>query len=346
MKIRSLLLTVLIFLFGFLLIIMPDVGREGVTNGILLCGRVIIPSLFPFTMCVIFILNSAVINQLKFLSPVTKKLLGLNYYEFSLFLLSLVGGYPIGAKLLDEAVKNKVILPEKAEVMLRCCINAGPAFIISAVGKTVFGSPKIGTLLFCTHITASLIICIFSAKKSTAEPTYPDNPPPSFADNFVQSAATASSSLISICGFVILFSAINPYLLYFAKKIPILKIFALLLEITNALSSVRNIYLISFLLGFSGVCIWCQVMSAFKSVKINYVKFAVFRITHGILSSLLTFLSIRIFGISIPAVSHTLSYKPFYSTPAVAISLFVLAIVFAVSLTSKKINCKLSEDVI
>lgn len=345
--------TLKIFFFGFiisfaaLLVTFPSVGREGVIGGILLCGRVVIPSLFPFTMCVLFIMKSEALEHLKFLSPITQKLLGLNFKEFSIFFLSLIGGYPIGARLLSEAADNKQISSKRAERMLLFCVNAGPAFIISAVGG-VFASKEIGVVLLISHITASLLLCRF-IPKGNSQLLCAINKKSiklSLADNFVASAAGASSTLISICGFVILFSAINSYMLFFGEKIAAFKKIAVLLEITNSLLLVRNIYLLSFLLGFGGICIWCQIIAASGRLKINKPLFCLTRILHGSISSGLTYIIVKLFRITVPTVSHSLSFKPIYSTPAVTVSLLIMGIVFAASLAGKKYNCKLLEDVV
>ena len=44
--------------------------------------------------------------------------------------------------------------------MLRFCVNAGPAFIISAVGAGMMGSVRMGAVLFAAHILASLLLGI------------------------------------------------------------------------------------------------------------------------------------------------------------------------------------------
>ena len=44
--------------------------------------------------------------------------------------------------------------------MLRFCVNAGPAFIISAVGAGMLGSVRMGVVLFAAHILASVLVGI------------------------------------------------------------------------------------------------------------------------------------------------------------------------------------------
>lgn len=345
MKISHFLKNFLLFCFvvgfAFLIIVFPEVSRNGVTQGILLCGRVIIPSLFPFTMCVLFVMNTNILNSSDTLSYITKKLFCLNFQEFSIYFLSLIGGYPIGAKIINEAVSQKKITIKKAENMLCYCVNAGPAFIISAVGYSIFNSKTIGLVLFASHILASIGICMMNHRKEYIDNIQKQHILP-LSDNFVISAANAAKTLISICSFVILFSAINSYFLYFGEKIHIFKNIALLLEVTNSLSYCQNIYLISFLLGFGGICIWFQVFAAVDKFKVNYCKFALFRILHGFLSTIFTYVILKIFKITVPTISG-ITVKPLYSTPAITVSLIIMALIFAISLKTKKYSSQIID---
>lgn len=100
--------------FAALIIIKPELCAAGAAEGILLCGRVLIPSLFPMTVCTLFITGSGAFSGLKRLSAVTQKLFHLSSGEFITVVLSLIGGYPVGAKLLNEAVKENRHTPRKS----------------------------------------------------------------------------------------------------------------------------------------------------------------------------------------------------------------------------------------
>ena len=143
-----------ILLLVFLIITNPTICTQGAITGLLLCSRIIIPSLFPFTVCVIFILKSGVLNNLNFLNKLTIKIWGISSQMFAIFLLSLIGGYPLGAKILNESEIDS----KTAGKMLYFCVNAGPAFIILAVGLGHFNSKEIGYLLFFSHIFSSIIL--------------------------------------------------------------------------------------------------------------------------------------------------------------------------------------------
>lgn len=340
MKLNNILFGISSFAFLVCLILKPEPCKEGVIRGILLCGRVIIPSLFPFTVCILGLLNSSFFDFFEFLSPITKKLFSLSGKEFSYFILSLLGGYPVGAKLLSESEIPK----EKASFMLNYCVNGGPAFIVSAVGLGILSSKEMGYVLLLSHILSAVILCmalgpfmpVVTAKSQKVSGINP-------IDNFILSTSKASETILSICGFVILFSGINAYI----TRSP-LKSISLLLEVTNAVTYTKNIYLISFLLGFSGVCIWFQVLSAAKGIKINFYLFILARVLQGALSSLFTALFVRLFNIALPTASNgkVFSVMTSYSGYALSLSMLVLAFVFIISLQTKKYAGKIIEDMV
>lgn len=71
----------------------------GALQGLLYCGNILIPSLFPFMVLSTFIVKSGIADALgKFLSPVTKRLFHTDGSVGVVILLGLTGGFPVGAK--------------------------------------------------------------------------------------------------------------------------------------------------------------------------------------------------------------------------------------------------------
>ncbi len=333
---------VLIVLFAFLIILKSDICVKSALSGLLICGNVIIPTIYPFTFCVLFIKSSGVFKILKPFNSLTIKLLGLNYYEFAIFLMSLIGGYPIGAKLLSD---SKI---QKTPTMLNYCINAGPAFIILAVGKGVFKSLTIGWILFFSHILSSIFIAFFHKFKAKPEPTPTTPKPINAVDNFIISASAAAETVIKICSIIIIFSVIGGYIELFSKQFSTLYYLGLLCEVTNAVFKCNNVITVSFLLGFSGFGIWAQVFGILKTVKINYMKFIIFRLVHGGLSASFTLLLLKTFKITVNTLSNGIrfNYDLFKSGPVVAFSLIITGIIFIISLYNKKFAGNLVEDIV
>ncbi len=345
-RLSSILFFILFLSFGVLLILKPEICKKSVASSIILCSTVIIPSLFPFGVCALYFSKSGVFEKLNFLSPLTLKIFGLSAYPFFIFISSLIGGYPIGAKLLSEAIKDGYLTPKSAQKMMRFCVNAGPAFIISAVGIGILGNKLLGFMLFVSHLLSSFLICRFSGTIKIKPTKIGTLITP--VDNFVLSSSQTATAVLNICSFVILFSVFTGYIEYFSSQIPILKNLIYFMEVTTAITKTDNIYLISFLLGFSNLCIWAQVLALGKNIGINILNFAFFRILHGTLSSILTFVLLKIFPVSTITISTTFSFatKPYVSSKTLSLSLLVLGIVFIISLSNRQKSGKILEELI
>ena len=339
-KVYSLVTAIIIFILLILILYNPKICLNSAVYGLVLCGRVIIPSLYPFTFCILFILKSGTLNYLRFLNKLTIKTLKLSSSMFAIFILSLIGGYPLGAKMLnDSQISNK-----NAQVMLNYCINAGPAFVILTVGNQIFSSNKIGVLLFISHILPSFLMAFLYRNKIEIELVNNQNKTINIINNFVTSASDSASSVISICGFVILFSVICSYVNSFEFLAPL----SLVLEITNAINQTRNIYIISFLLGFGGVCVWCQIFSLFKGQKINFLSFFINRVLHGGISTIIIFILIKVFKISVSTLSNgkIFTSSPFFQGQSIGISLIITGILLIISLSNKNFAGNLLKDVV
>lgn len=332
--------------FVVMIILKPGLCTGGAAEGILLSGRVIIPSLFPFTACVLFIMKSGALDIFVFAAPFTKKVFGLAPELFTLMLLSFIGGYPIGAKLLNEAVKSRRISPENAGIMLNYCVNAGPAFVILAVGGGIIGSKTVGYILLAAHIISSFILSLIFGRFIKGKETKKEKPvSKSAADNFVTSVSEAASAVFGICAYVILFSTIIAYINHYSDKLPFLKLLSSLLEVTNAISNTRNILTIAFLLGFAGFCIWCQIISVGERLKINYLIFAVSRAAHGLLSAGITAVLLKIFNIPL-TVSAAVRFAPSYSTLSLSISMLCMVIILIITIYTKNSTGKILDDIV
>ena len=97
--------------------------RTAVTEGLSLCTRSVIPSLFPFLAV------SALLMSLGFGEWLSGPLSGLMaLYRIggagaSALLLGLVGGYPVGARTAASLVSDGVLSKEEGERLLTFCNN-------------------------------------------------------------------------------------------------------------------------------------------------------------------------------------------------------------------------------
>lgn len=333
------------------LLIFSDICKNGIERGMLICGNVIIPSLFPFTVCILIIVNIKLTLKNRFVSKILKFVFGQNFDMFCVMIFSFVGGYPIGSKLIDELYSQNKINKKTANLMQMYCVNAGPAFIITAVGKGIFNSKDLGIVLFLSHITASIIIAIllspFAKKELNENYTEKENTK-NFSALFVNAVSDASSAVMNICCYVLLFSVINSLVVYFFGNTPILKNIIFFTEVTSGITYTKNIFFISFLLGFSGISIWCQILTLSKKAKPDFKLFVFGRILHGTISLCLTYIILKLFKIEQSTVSNNslLGRKMFYNGAMLSISLAIMIIVLLIYIFSENYSRKLSEDMI
>lgn len=81
--------------------------------------------------------------------------LGIGAYAF---IMGIISGYPVGAKIVTEFRKNGNCSRAEAERLLAFTNNSGPLFIIGTVGVSMFGN----TLIRIIIVYNSYIILYYS----------------------------------------------------------------------------------------------------------------------------------------------------------------------------------------
>ena len=147
----------------FLLILDSKTVILGATEGLDLCIRVLIPSMFPF-LVVCPMISSKIGTYISFFRPIGR-LLRLPEGAEDLFLLGLLSGYPVGAAMVSQAAQSGRISKQDARRFLSFCSNAGPSFIFG-IGAGLF--PGIGycAVLWLIQIISAAIVGILIPGKS------------------------------------------------------------------------------------------------------------------------------------------------------------------------------------
>jgi sporulation integral membrane protein YlbJ len=169
---------------------------DSARTALALCARTILPSLFPF-----FVL-SGLLSRLGFQRLFRRAGSGL-----SALLVGLTGGYPMGAAYVGELYRRGALERRAAERMLLYANNTGPAFLLGAVGTSVFHSPRLGFFLWAVHAAAALLLYFcFGVRGAGAEPT--DIPPEPFGAAFPAAVRQGVSAALAVCGFVVCFTVL------------------------------------------------------------------------------------------------------------------------------------------
>lgn len=280
----------------------------GALQGLLFCGNILIPSLFPFMVLSAFVVKSGLADYLgEFLSPITKRLFHTSGTVGAVILLGLTGGFPVGAKGVATLYDEGKINLKTSQALVMFLVGGGPGFVIFVAGTSLYHSTTTGLLLWLSQIVAQIIIGIFACRNveySELNKSKVNKEPVSTA--IVNSTQSGINSIMSLCGLVIIFSCIYGIFedIHFTEFIGDALIWvgvpksisnsipSVIWEVTNGCNicsdNVAPVWLVSFALGWGGICVHFQVYSLTTSLNIPKIKFTLYRLAQGVISSFIT----------------------------------------------------------
>lgn len=275
------------------LLIFPVQAAQGAKNGIGYCLEVLIPSLYPFMVLSVFVVKSGLARKIGgCLEGVTQTVFRLPGSAAPTLLMSVIGGYPAGARSIAALYEDGEITQGQAERMLGFCVNAGPSFVITAVGAGFLKSPRAGAILFAAQVIVFLLLgvgCGLTAEREKHARGKKKAGETGASQALIVSAADAARSIINMCCFVILFAALMN-LLRMACTDPVRSAgLSALLEVTGGCSDLARLgvppWAVSAAIGWGGICVHFQVLSTLTELKFSRVRFIAFRLLQALLSA-------------------------------------------------------------
>lgn len=328
------ILSVFIFFF-FSLFTCYDCVAKGITSGLYLCADVVIPSLFPTLCLTSFLSYSGVINVFaKRLERITKRLFNMSGYFLPVFILSLISGYPVGAAVSQSLYKEKRIsLYERNNIACVSC-SAGPGFVLLATGVSILHSFECGLVLLICHIFSSITVAVVVSRFFRYTYFF-DNSKSSvlFGDALVLGVGSAANSIISICAYTVIFSAVVSLLSSYLKGSVLYLPVISMLEVTNAVYALseKTSYLPFFaaVLGFGGFSVIFQISSMLGNDRPPISRIIFIRLFHSLVSAFACSIVIKFLDISVPASNSYENIIEYSSGNFLfSFSLIILLIVF------------------
>jgi len=334
-KLKDFILPFIFLIFTICLVIFSSSNLIAAKNGLNLWANSVIPSLFPFFVATELLSKTDIPRVLgKFLNRFMKPLFNVGGEGSFALIMGIISGYPVGAKIAVNLRKKHILSKEECERLLSFTNNSGPLFIIATVGITMFSNSTIGLLLFITHILACLTVgFIFRFWKYSSDNKHNSSSYSqvkstlsfsSLGEVLSDSILSATSTIVTIGGFVIIFSVIisifkESHIIYFLSNIlthtfsdfninPDFTSSILLgiLEITNGISLIScirikqisiSIIVTAFLLGIGGISILLQVYSITSISDLSIKPYIIGKLLHGIIAAFYTFLFIQFFPV-------------------------------------------------
>ena len=327
-----------VYLGMFLLVFYSGELSQGIKNGLNAAFNLILPSMFIFMIFSNALMASAAApiaaRPFRFLA---RHVFRIADSDATIVLLSLVGGYPVGAKLLADSVRQGAMSPRTAARMLAFCVNCGPAFLISGVGANLFGSLRVGVILYLSQIMACLAVGFLSSRGVKRENSAAvQRPCESGSVLLVNAVNDAARAMAVICAFVVAFSALLPVVTLLLDRLsPAVSLIARgLLEVTTGCQSLAApagmdpLLLAALFTGFGGICVVLQLCAMLRGSGIPMLRFFLWRVPYVLVSMGVTAGLARLLPGATPAMSWNRELpKELYSvSPAATIFLALLCV--------------------
>lgn len=202
----GLIITILVLLLFF-----PKYSVHGAAAGLTLWFNVVLPTLAPFMICTRLITDCGGIRLLiRPFAPLLKRLFQVSENGAYILLCGLLCGYPLGAKLCSDFLKEERISAAEARYLLALCNHPSPMFLSGYVYSMLPAATSKPLFLCCFY--APLLPLSWLARKyysypkenAAAEKRLPSPAPHSPAlDDILLSV---SETMVLIGNYIMLFS--------------------------------------------------------------------------------------------------------------------------------------------
>lgn len=262
---------ILMIILVLLILFSPETANSGMHDGIDLCLKSLIPSIFPL-LFMIALLSQHINYRPSGRNNRFLRFLGLNDGSGSIFLLSLISGYPVGAVTIQDFLERGIIREQDANRLMSFCNNAGPAFIFG-ISALLFRTNWVAWVVWGIQIISSCMVAVLMPKTgcfSTATENITSR------KSVIAIMTNSIRSMAIICGWVLFFRVITEYInAFLGDTLTNGYIVAIhgILELSNGCISLSSInsealrfVLFNTFLSFGGACVWMQIISAAKSL--------------------------------------------------------------------------------
>ena len=315
---RKLILILVITIILGAIVINPEVYITSCLNGIMVWATVVLPALLPFMFFTKTLTELGVADILASKFKLFPKIFKVPSLAIYVFILSILSGYPVGAKIVADLYESGAISKEEAYKITTFTSNSGPMFILGSVGIGMLTSRKLGIIILISHILGALIngLIYRNHKENSTEINKKiiEKNNLSIGDLMWNTV----HSVLIIGGFIALFFVIIEIINYLNIFSPISNLFSKIFncdaniftaifngifEITRGcldisklgLSELISGTLCTFIISFGGLATAMQALVFLKKFDMRFSFFIKQKITHAIFASVIYFILLLIF---------------------------------------------------
>ncbi len=333
---------------GVFAVTYPAAVIKGIGDGLKTCVGVVVPSLFPFMVVSSFVAGIPASDRItKLVSPLMRYCFRLPPSAFPALLFGLVGGFPVGCSVAAELYEQKRIGREHAQRLTLFCVNAGPAFTVTAVGAVMLGNVRLGAVLFASVCASSLITAVLLGFMSSVPPKegvmLETAKPVSVV--FVSSVERSAHAMLGVCAWVTAFSCLFSLLGALGLSERSLSAIRCICEVTGGCGVAvqnGNVYAVAATLGWSGLCVICQVMGFVQKIGTPMKLFIAFRAVSAAMTAVICRVILHFFPVEASvylSLDGSVGGEFFSASAPAAVALMCLCAVFVIDLDRTRKLC-------
>ena len=276
----------------------PGTAASGCTLGLTLWYTAVLPSLLPFMILSNLLVATGMFRYLTpFYAPVLRRIFRISEEGCYAVLLGFLCGFPMGAKVIADLVREEHIAPEEGDYLLGFCNNVSPAFFFNYICLLKLSFPsvpwRLTALFYGIPLAYGLLTRPFyhlphvsadggqSLRRSAAGGSHMKKQAPLHRLDFPMLDACMMdgfSTITRLGGYIMLFTILVQFLRLLPLSASTLAFLSALLEIScgadriAALLALPDVYRTAFVCtgaAFGGLCICAQTQSVLSGTPLS-----------------------------------------------------------------------------
>lgn len=282
----------LLFFCYALAVILATAGSHTVTisarGGMRLAVEVILPSILPFMILSDIIVAVIDFSQLRRTGRLFGRIFGLGGAAVGAVAIGTLAGFPIGAKMAADLYRTGALSKPEAERAVIISSTPSLAFTVSGVGGGMLGDTRVGLMLYCSVLLASVLYGFLTRRQSVPTPATSGK---THRPDLTRSISSAATACLGIVVSVALFSVVTGILCQVMRQEFVLSLILPFIEVSTACARLCEmggafpLALAALALGFSGFSVHLQIRSTLADTDLGYWRFFKGKLAIGTLSA-------------------------------------------------------------
>lgn len=276
----------------------PTVMINSSINALLIFREKLFPSIFPFfVLSFLFINMGYPIILSKYFKKPMNIIFHLSENASFILLMSMISGFPSGAKYIVKDYEAGHINKEEANHLLVFTHFANPLFVIGTCGL-LLNNKRLAYKIFIIQLLANIILGILirpKARRETVKKEVEFPPTPNILLFLSDAINESMQVLIFMLGSITIFQFFtNCFLLFFNESNLTKVIFSGFMDLTTGISLVPTLHfslkikaliMLNFIT-FGSLSVHLQVINAIKETNLSYYNFLIGRVLQSVIASI------------------------------------------------------------